>query len=67
MHSNVHKKDDVCFRVVHMVTIYKNVIFLYYRKRNGQNYPKSLFLNAFIPAFINAEISFLQIKDFGVP
>ena len=31
--------------------------FLYYRKGNGQNYPKSLFLNA----FINVEISFLQI------
>ena len=33
------------------------MIFLYYRKRKGQNYPKLLFLNA----FINVEISFLQI------
>ena len=32
------------------------MIFVYYRKANGQNYPKSLFLNA----FINAEISFLR-------
>ena len=33
------------------------MIFLYYRKGKGQNYPKSLFLNA----FINVEIIFLQI------
>ena len=34
------------------------MIFLYYRIGNGQNYPKSSFLNA----FINVEISFfLQI------
>ena len=33
------------------------MIFLYYKKGNGQNYPKSLFLTA----FINVEISFLQI------
>ena len=39
------------------VDIYENVIFLYYRKRNRKNYPKSLFLNA----FINVEISFIQI------
>ena len=40
------------------VNIYGNVIFLYYRKENGQNYLESLFLNA----FINVEISFfLQI------
>ena len=36
------------------VNIYENVSFLYYRKGNGQNYLKSLFLNA----FINVEISF---------
>ena len=33
------------------------MIFLYYRKENGHSYLKSLFLNA----FINVEISFLQI------
>ena len=33
------------------------MIFLYYEKGNGQNYTKSLFLNA----FINVEISILQI------
>ena len=33
------------------------MIFLYYRKGSGQNHPKSLFLNA----FINIELSFLQI------
>ena len=33
------------------------MIFLHYRKGNGQNYPKSSFLNA----FINVEINFFQI------
>ena len=33
------------------------MIFLYYQKGNGQNYPKSLFLTA----FINVEVSLLQI------
>ena len=45
------------FTLFTYVNVHENVIFLYERKGNGQNYPKSLFLNA----FIKVEISFLQI------
>ena len=44
-------------RSVIPLTSQENMIFLYHRKANDQNYPKSLFLNV----FINVEISFLQI------
>ena len=44
------------------------MIFLYYKKGNGQNYPKSLFLNAFINVEIRllhngSKYSFLLIKS----
>ena len=55
--SENSKKPRLHIQLFTYVNFYENIIFLFYRKGNGHNYPKSLFLNA----FMNIEISFLQV------
>ena len=57
--KSVGKQQKPQFAVYYFtqVNIYENTIFLYYKKENDQNDPKSLFLDA----FINVEISFYKL------
>ena len=59
--SETAKTLGYTFSFFTYVNIYESVIFLYYRKGNGQNYLKSLFLNAFINVEIRFFTNWLQI------
>ena len=59
--ENSKKTSDYMVSFLHKLTLIKNPIFFYYRTGNGQNYPKSLFLNAFINLEIIFSTNWLQI------